>query len=251
MRNLTKMLVIALMVVMVIGFAGSCKRTSVVKNDPYTIDLSLLLKDAEGKSNQGSTDLVSAVVPWPVDFCTNEEYLDDGIFLGKTDACGYCPTCEGKATLVMNPEPLERQWSDFALYLPPFPEDINWAGFNRARVRVRYYYDDFVTFEPRNSAVMVSLIYDPDGDWRGPAEGPGPNTPLKAFNLTDGRRPGEEDAEEDEIPFGSRDGASGLSSERGAFMFLEKAPSIILFQNADSNVAYIEVTEITFFYRDI
>ncbi|MDR2964678.1 MAG: hypothetical protein LBU88_02765 [Treponema sp.] len=247
MKNLSKLMVIALVAVLVIGFAAGCKKTP-TGNDPYTIDLSLLLKDADGKSNQGSTNLVSALVPWPVDFCTNEEYLDDGIFLGMTDVCGICPTCEGKTTVVMNPDPLEKTWADFALYLPEFPADINWAGFNRARVKVRYYYDDFVTFEPRNSAVMVSLIYDPDGDWRGPAEGPGPNTPLKAFNLTNGRRPGEEDAEEDELPYGSRDGASGISSERGSFMFLDKAPSIILFQNADSNVAYVEVTEITFFF---
>jgi len=225
MRKLTKMLVIAFVAILVIGFAGSCKK-KIVGNDPYTIDLSLLPQ-----------------VAWPSDICANEDKLEIG-----EERCEICPTCEGKTTVVMNADPLERQWADFAIFLPEFPEDINWAGFNRARVRVRYYYDDFIEFDPANSKVMVSLIYDPDGDWRGPSEGPGPNTPLKAFNLTNGRRPWEADFEEDALPFGSRDGASGISSNRGAFTFLTQAPSVILFQNADANVAYIEVTEITFFF---
>jgi hypothetical protein len=233
MKNTLKALAFVLIAVLAVSLIAGCKKKKeeVTGNDPYTIDLSLLPQ-----------------VPWTSDECANVDKLGDGIFEGKDDACGICPTCEGKTTVVMNGEPFERPWADFAIYLPEFPEDINWMGFNRVRVRTRYYYDDFIEFDPANSKVMVSLIYDPEGDWRGPAEGPGPNTPLKAFNLTNGRRPGEEDFEEDEIPYGSRDGASGISSERGSFVFLEKAPSIILFQNADAEVAYAEVTEITFFF---
>jgi len=233
MKNTMKALAFVLIAVLAVVLIAGCNaKKPVVMNDPYTIDLSLLPQ-----------------VPWTSTICANEDKLGDGIFEGKDDACGICPTCEGKTMVVMNAEPLEGTWVDFPIYLPPFPEDIDWSGFNRARARVRYYYDDFNELDPANSKVMVSLIYDPEGDWRGPADTFGPNTPLKAFNLTNGRRPGEEDLEESEIAMGSRDGASGISSEKGSFVSLDKAPSIILFQSAsDPGVAYIEVTEITLFY---
>ena len=270
MKNLSKMLVIAIMVMLIAGFATSCKPKIVV--EPYSLDLTTLLVDADIKivdpyseSPTAATSLMSAVVPWTSTVCANISKLGEGIFEGKDDACGICPTCEGKTFVAMNAVPFQEQWQDFPIYLPEQPEGIEWNKFNRARIRVRYYYDDFEEFDPANNKVMVSFIFDPNAkDWRGPQNGPDEcfmfgklfadcrhstkcNIIFKQFNLTNGIRPGEEAVEEDELPFGSRDGASGVSSNRGALVFLEKAPPVILFQNADVAVSYIEITEITFF----
>ena len=270
MKKLVKLLAVAILAALTAGFAASCKPKIVV--EPYSIDLSTLLVDADvqivdpySESPSAATNLISAVVPWTSDICANLYKMGEGIFADKEDACGICPTCEGKTHVVMNRLAHVEQWQDFPIYLPEQPEGIEWEKFNRARIRVRYYYDDFEEFDPANNKVMVSFIYDPNArDWRGPQNNPDEcfmygklfadcrhtprcNIMFKQFNLTNGRRPGEEDVDEDELPFGSRDGASGASSNRGALVFLEKAPPVILFQNADVAAAYIEITEITFF----
>ena len=204
MKNTLKMLAIVLVLAMAVGFIG-CKGKVVIP-DPYSIDIASLGSIA-GNSGQ----------------------------IGPQG--GF-----------MNTEPLPNQWADFAIYLPPFPETIQWLSFgkpptyDRIRVRVAYYWDDMEEQDYKNSMVMVSLINDPEGDWRGPPEGPGPNTPLKAFNLTKGPEPG---VPEDELPFGSRSTAGGISSPRGTSCMLTQAPSIILFQNANPDVEWIEVLEIT------
>jgi len=127
----------------------------------------------------------------------------------------------------INPEEFEKNWDDFMIVFPPWPNNIDWAFLNRIRVQIRYYWDDMEEIAPADTNAMVSLIYDLNGDIRGPADGPGPNTPLKHFNLM---------------------GPSGtIHSEGGARLFLDKAPSAILFQNSHERVSFIEVTEITFF----
>ena len=270
MNKLTKSFVILIVGMIIVGFAVSCTPKIVV--EPYSLDLTTLLADADVKivdpyteSPTAATNLITAVVPWTSTVCANLYKLGEGIFENIEDACGICPTCEGKTTVVMNAVPFQDQWQDFPLYLPEQPEGIEWKNYNRVRVRVRYYYDDFEEFDPANNKVMVSFIFDPNSaDWRGPQNTPSEcfnfgklyadcthnprcNIMFKAFNLTNGRRPGEENTEEDELPFGSRDGANGASSERGSLVFLEKAPPVIMFQNADVAAAYIEITEITFF----
>jgi len=71
------------------------------------------------------------------------------------------------------------------------------------------------------------LVYDFNpGDLRGPAMGPGANTPVKEFNVG---------------------GFSGIiSTDKGIRMRLTKPPKAILFQNNHVGVKFIEVTEITF-----
>jgi hypothetical protein len=270
MKKIIKLTVIIFAVILVAGFAVGCKPEIVV--EPYSVDISTLLADADFEfvnpytgTPSAATNFISAVVPWTSAVCANIYKLGDGIFEDKDDACGICPTCEGKTHVVMNRIPHTEQYQDFPVYLPEMPEGIEWKNFNRVRVKVRYYYDDFEEVDPSNNKVMVSFINDPNINWRGAENGPDEcfmfgkpiancghhnkcNVILKQFNLTNGRRPGEEDLEEDELPFGTRDGASGVSSNRGSMVFLEKAPTAILFQNADSEVAYIEITEITFFH---
>jgi hypothetical protein len=129
--------------------------------------------------------------------------------------------------LTINAQEFPNTWADLAIKFPKWPDNIDWAYLNRIRVNVKYYYDDMDEIEQQDGMAMVSLIYDVDDDWRGPEMGPGPNTPLKQFNLGGG--------------------SGNIHTEEGSRLFLDKAPGMILFQNSNVNVAYIEVTEITFF----
>ena len=127
----------------------------------------------------------------------------------------------------INAKPFEKNYDDFPIIFPAWPANIDWTNFNRAIIRVKYYYDDMEEIDPSDGQAMVSLVYDITGDWRGPEMGPGPNTPLKHFNLG---------------------GYSGsLHLENGARIRLERAPEMILFQNSNVNVSFIELTELVFF----
>ena len=130
-------------------------------------------------------------------------------------------------TITRNLEPFENQLDEFPILFPEWSDDIDWSYFNRIRVRARYYDSDLRELLPRNAMGIVSLIYDPDVEWGDLPEDTDTNTPFRAINLM---------------------GHSGaVSMEGGAVLFLDKAPLVILFQNATPDVAFIEVTEITFF----
>ncbi|MDR3019727.1 MAG: hypothetical protein LBU66_02350 [Treponema sp.] len=113
-----------------------------------------------------------------------------------------------------------------AIYV--FPEDfIDPTQYARVTIRLKYFNADGEELAPRDSMGMVVFIYDLTGDWAGPAMGPGPNTPLKELNVG---------------------GFSGLvCKDRGVRVRLNRAPQGIFVQKAqDQNVAFIELTEITF-----
>ena len=132
--------------------------------------------------------------------------------------------------ITRNLEPLEEPLSEFPIYFPEWEDDIDWSYFNRIRVKVKYYSDDMIELAPHNGMGIVMLVYDPDEDWSELKDGHNPNTPLRASNLM---------------------GQSGaVSMEGGSWLFMDKAPSIILFQNVSPDVAFIEVTEITFLYSN-
>jgi len=79
---------------------------------------------------------------------------------------------------------------------------------------------------------MVSVIYDVTGDIRGPDMGPGPNTPVKEFNVG---------------------GSSGrIHKNAGLKIKFNKAPQAVLFQNTEAgkNVAFIEMTGMIFHNGD-
>jgi hypothetical protein len=75
------------------------------------------------------------------------------------------------------------------------------------------------------------MIYDPQGDVRGPSMGPGANTPVKEFNVG---------------------GFSGMiHKDRGIRVTFKEAPKQILFQNnSGSQVAFIELTSMVFHNGD-
>ena len=125
---------------------------------------------------------------------------------------------------VRNEAPLAARWADHFIPFPEFPVDV--TQFQRLTVKALYFDEDGEEITQGDGNVMVTLIYDPDGDWRGPEMGPGPNTPVKEFNVG---------------------GFSGMvSTDRGTRIRLNRAPGGILFQNANAAVRYIEVTEIKF-----
>jgi len=129
--------------------------------------------------------------------------------------------------LTINPDEFEKNYDDLLILFPPWPDNIDWSYLNRVRININCYWDDMDEITPGDTNAMVSLIYDINGDIRGPADGPGPNTPLKHFNVG---------------------GPSGtIHTEGGARLFLDRAPQAILFQNSHEKVSFIEVTEITFF----
>ena len=127
-----------------------------------------------------------------------------------------------------NEEAFTQRWDDFFIALPEFPE-IDFTRFSRVTMTANYFDIDGNMLEHADDLVMVTIVYDPAGDWRGPPDGPGPNTPLKQFNVGG--------------PFGS------IHTERGSILRLTRAPGGILFQNSQLHVRYIEVTEITFHNR--
>jgi hypothetical protein len=127
---------------------------------------------------------------------------------------------------IKNPNPFTKMYDDLLILFGPFPADLDWPSHAYLTVAITCYDGNGAVINPANGNAMVVLVYDIKGDIRGPDMGPGPNTPLKEFNIG---------------------GSSGsVHKEMGARSRLTKAPQAILFQNSDAKVKYIEVTSIIF-----
>jgi len=127
--------------------------------------------------------------------------------------------------LTKNVRPFTKDWDDLFIILPVFPVDI--TQYSRLTIRAKYYDRNNVEIPQSDSRAMVTVIYDMRGDQRGPQNGPGPNTPVKEFNVG---------------------GFSGIiHTDRGIRVNLKEAPDAILFQNnPDSDVSFIELTGLVF-----
>jgi len=126
---------------------------------------------------------------------------------------------------VRNAEPFaDRPWQMHFIPFPEFPVDV--TKYQRITIRASYFNADGEEITQGDEKVMVVLLYDPNGDRAGPPMGPGPNTPLKEFNV------------------GGYSGA--VSTDRGVRIRLTQAPGAIMFQNNITDVKFVEVTEITF-----
>jgi len=135
---------------------------------------------------------------------------------------------EGWGLARRNAVPLGAQWADFLIRFPDEIHDIDFRAFGRVTIRANAFNADG---EPLagDDLMMVTLIYDMAGDIRGPEGGPGPNTPLKEFNVG---------------------GSMGqVHNRRGVPVRLTRAPEGILFQNSNAIVRYIEVVEVIFHNR--
>jgi hypothetical protein len=125
---------------------------------------------------------------------------------------------------VRNADPFTKNYDDLMILLPTFPVDI--TQFQRVTIKCKYFSASGTEIAQGDTNAMVSFIYDLSGDWRGPAMGAGPNTPLKEMNVG---------------------GFSGLVSvDRGVRVRFSKQPAAILFQNSNVGVAFIELTELVF-----
>jgi len=129
--------------------------------------------------------------------------------------------------MVRNEKPFTKRHDDLLIPFPEFPVDV--ASYSRITIRAKYFDSNGNEIRQNDDNVMVTLIYDVNGDIRGPSNGTGSNTPLKEFHVG---------------------GFSGnVHRDRGVRIRLRQAPGAILFQNANPSVKYIEVTEITFHDR--
>ena len=125
---------------------------------------------------------------------------------------------------VKNKVAFSKNYDDLMILLPSDMPDLK--GYARVTIKCKYFNADGGEIAQGDSNAMVSLIYDLAGDLRGPEMGAGPNTPLKEFNVG---------------------GFSGsVSTDRGVRITLSQNPSAILFQNSNTNVKFIEVTDIIF-----
>ena len=125
---------------------------------------------------------------------------------------------------VRNERPFTKNFDDLLIPLPRFDVDV--TQYSRITIRAKYFDQNGVEIMQQDSVAMVTLILDLDDDIRGPANGPGPNTPVKEFNVG---------------------GFSGtIHLNRGVRINLKHSPDAILFQNNDASTGFIELTTLVF-----
>jgi len=126
---------------------------------------------------------------------------------------------------VRNLTPFSKAWDGFLITFPENMVDI--SKYQRVTITLRYFDAAGNELEPADSMGQLNFINDLNGDWRGPAMGPGPNTPLKEMNIG---------------------GFSGLiQKERGVRHGCSKVPGGMIIQRAqDAKVVFIEVGAIIF-----
>jgi hypothetical protein len=129
--------------------------------------------------------------------------------------------------LVKNDKAFSKAWDDLLINLPASSLPSDFSKYTRFTITAKYFEASGAEIEQGDSNCIVSMIYDLNGDIRGPANGPGANTPVKEFNVG---------------------GFSGLiHKDRGIRVTFSQAPQAVLFQNnSGSKVAFIELTSMVF-----
>jgi len=124
---------------------------------------------------------------------------------------------------VKNATPLPTQWDGVLFLFDNFPVDV--TKYKRVTINAKYYDSTGAEIKQADGKAMVVVVYDINGDLKGPELGAGKNTPLKEFNLG---------------------GFSGIvSTDKGSRLTLNKAPGGVLLQAADPGVKFIEITQFT------
>jgi hypothetical protein len=152
---------------------------------------------------------------------------------GKSSGGGAEPFIVDLSTLplVKNASPFTKGYDDLLINLPKSSLPSDFSKYTRLTITAIYFNAAGEELPQADSMCMVSMIYDLDGDIRGPAMGPGPNTPVKEMNVG---------------------GFSGLThSDRGIRVSFKEPPQAILFQNnGGSPVMFIELTGLIFHNGD-
>jgi len=112
-----------------------------------------------------------------------------------------------------------------------FPANLPWADYNRCRVVLRYYRSNGNEIRQGASQAGITIAYDRNGSFEENDTGPGPNTPVKFWNV------------------GGANGNQRPSSEAGqSIRPLTRAPEAMWLQRqGNTSVATIELVELTFF----
>jgi len=132
---------------------------------------------------------------------------------------------------VKNKAPLTKAWGDVMILLPKEALPADFSKYTRLTVTCKYFDAAGEEIPQGDSNAMAVMIYDINGDVRGPAMGPGPNTPVKEMNVG---------------------GFSGMiHKDRGIRVTFSQPPQAIMFQNnSGSKVAFIELTSLVFHNGD-
>jgi len=121
-----------------------------------------------------------------------------------------------------NQKPFTKPWENFIVLFPENWVDV--SKYQRITITLKYYNASGAEIEPADSMAQVNFVTDINGDWRGPAMDPGPNTPLKQQNIG---------------------GYSGMvNKDRGVRHGCAVPPSAMIVQAAQTTPAFIEVTGI-------
>jgi hypothetical protein len=81
---------------------------------------------------------------------------------------------------VKNADPFTKNYDDLMLLFNDLPDVTK---FQRLTVKAKYFKEDGGELGQADGMAMVSLIYDLNGDLRGPEMGPGGNVAVKEFNV--------------------------------------------------------------------
>jgi len=132
---------------------------------------------------------------------------------------------------VKNKAPLTKAWGDVLILLPKEALPTDFSKYTRFTLTCKYFDASGAEIDQSDSNAIVSMIYDINGDVRGPSQGPGANTPVKEFNVG---------------------GFSGMiHKDRGVRVTFSQPPQAVLFQNnSGSKVAFIELTSMVFHNGD-
>jgi len=128
---------------------------------------------------------------------------------------------------VRNAEPFTQNYDDLFIILPEFPEDV--TKYQRITIRAKYFDANGEEIPAGDGNAMVSVIEDVNDSANirgGAAEGVYKNIPFKQYNVG---------------------GFSGTAhTDKGARLRYSRAPGGILFQNSNTGVKFIELTELIF-----
>jgi len=178
------------------------------------VALALVAGCASSGGSSGSAPAAADAPPFSVDLST----LSYRTFSDKANALSAA-TEKG----VKNTTPIPGQYDGVLFLFSDFPVDV--TKYKRVTINAKYYDSKGAEIPQNNGKVMVVVIYDTNGDLKGPSEGPGKNTPLKEFNV----------------------GGSFcmVSQDKGSRLMLNKAPGGVLLQTLDQSVKFIEITQFT------